>query len=330
MEARIFARKYQSMRHPQQPAHPGSPVAVLSDVQLRFGSRTVLDGLSLTLKRGEIFALLGRNGTGKTTVMRLLTGQIRPSSGAVQAFGDDPGRDAEPRRLMSLVPQDIALYPRLTVRENLEVMAGMAGLRRGEISGRVDEAMALTQVEDRQSDLVEHLSGGYRRRANIAAALLTRPRLLLLDEPTVGVDVDARLSLHRTLRRLRDDGMAILLTTHDLDEARALADRIGILASGRLAEEGPVADILRRMFGERREIVVTLSGEPDHGVQAVLQRLGLNRTDNPLEWSSWSTGVESFASLQTTLRRHDIGLHEIRVREPRLEHVLAHVEGRRA
>ena len=192
------------------------------------------------------------------------------------------------------------------------------------------KAMALTHVEGRQNDLVEHLSGGYRRRANIAAALLIRPRLLLLDEPTVGVDVDARLSLHRTLRRLRDDGMAILLTTHDLDEARALADRIGILASGRLAEEGPVGEILQRMFGDRREVVVTLSREPDHGVQAVLQRLGLTRMDNPLEWASWSTGPESFASLQAALRRYDIGLHEIRMREPRLEHVLAHVEGARA
>jgi ABC-2 type transport system ATP-binding protein len=318
------------MRQPQQPAHPGSTVAVLSDVHLRFGARTVLDGLNLTLSQGEIFALLGRNGTGKTTLMRLLTGQIRPTSGAVQAFGADPGREAASRRLMSLVPQDIALYPRLTVQENLEVMAGMAGLRRAEISERVDKAMALAHVEGRQNDLIEHLSGGYRRRANIAAALLTRPRLLLLDEPTVGVDVDARLYLHRTLRRLRDDGMAILLTTHDLDEARALADRIGILASGRLAEEGPVGEILQRMFGDRREVVVTLSREPDQGVQAVLQRLGLNRTDNPLEWTSWAAGLESFASLQAALRRHDIGLHEIRLREPRLEHVLAHVEGARA
>lgn len=330
MEAHIFARQNPSMQQPPQPAHPGSTVAVLSDVHVRFGARTVLEGLNLTLNQGEIFALLGRNGTGKTTLMRLLTGQIRPTSGGVRAFGADPGRDAEPRRLMSLVPQDIALYPRLTIRENLEVMAGMAGLRRDEVSRRVDEAMALTQVEGRKNDLIEHLSGGYRRRANIAAALLTRPRLLLLDEPTVGVDVDARLSLHRTLRRLRDDGIAILLTTHDLDEARALADRIGILASNRLAEEGPVGDILRRMFGDRCEVVATLSGEPDESVQTVLQRLGLNRTGNPLEWTSWSTGLESFASLQAALRRHGIDLHEIRLREPGLEHVLAHVEGARA
>jgi ABC-2 type transport system ATP-binding protein len=312
------------------PTHPGPTIAVLNEVHVRLGAREVLQGLNLCLNQGEIFALLGRNGTGKTTLMRLLTGQLRPTSGDVRVCGGDPVREAEPRRMMSLVPQDIALYPRLTVRENLEVMAGMAGLRRAEVSGRVDEAMALTHVEGRQNDLIEHLSGGYRRRANIAAALLTRPRLLLLDEPTIGVDVDARLSLHRTLRRLRDDGIAILLTTHDLDEARALADRIGILASGRLAEEGPVGDILQRMFGERREVVVTLSREPDHGVQAVLQRLGLNRTDNLLEWTSWSTGLESFASLQAALRRHDIGLHEIRLREPRLEHVLAHVEGARA
>jgi ABC-2 type transport system ATP-binding protein len=311
------------------PTHPGPTIAVLNEVHVRLGARDVLQEFNLCLNQGEIFALLGRNGTGKTTLMRLLTGQLRPTSGDVRVCGGDPGREAAPRRLMSLVPQDIALYPRLTVRENLEVMAGMAGLSKREIPLRVDEAMALTHVEGRQKDLIEHLSGGYRRRANIAAALLTRPRLLLLDEPTIGVDVDARLSLHRTLRRLRDDGMAILLTTHDLDEARALANRIGILSSGRLAEEGPVDEILKRMFGDRREVVVTLSCEPDHGVQALLQRLDLNRMDNPLEWAAWSTGLESFASLQAALRRHGIELHEIRLRDPGLEHVLAHVEGAR-
>ncbi|MBF9198155.1 ABC transporter ATP-binding protein [Microvirga terrestris] len=283
--------------------------------------------MNLTLNQGEIFALLGRNGTGKTTLMRLLTGQLRSTSGDVRVFGRDPGREAEPRRMMSLVPQDIALYLRLTVRENLEVMAGMAGLSKREISPRVEEAMALVQVTGRQHELIDHLSGGYKRRANIAAALLTRPRLLLLDEPTVGVDVDARLSLHRTLKRLRDDGTSILLTTHDLDEARTLADRIGILASGRMAEEGPVEGILRRMFGDRREVLATLSREPDNAVKSALERLRFAPTLNPLEWTSWSTGMESFASLPVALRRHGIDLHEIRLREPGLEHVLAHVEG---
>lgn len=311
----------------QSPAHQGLAIAVLTEVHARLGEREVLRGLNLSLNHGEIFALLGRNGTGKTTLMRLLTGQIRAASGDVQVFGGDPGREAAPRRLMSLIPQDIALYPRLTVRENLEVMAGMAGLAKREIPRRVEEAMALVQVEGRQRELIDHLSGGYKRRANIAAALLTRPRLLLLDEPTVGVDVDARLSLHRTLRRLRDEGTSILLTTHDLDEARALADRIGILASGRMAEEGHVGDILHRMFGDRREVVVTLSREPGDTVTNALERLGLAPTANPLEWTSWSTGMEGFASLPAALRRHGVDPHEIRLRDPGLEHVLAHVEG---
>ncbi|MFC1459599.1 ABC transporter ATP-binding protein [Microvirga arabica] len=299
----------------------------MSEVHVRLGAREVLRGLNLSLKQGEIYSLLGRNGTGKTTLMRLLTGQLRPASGDVRVFGGDPSREAAPRRMMSLVPQDIALYPRLTVRENLEIMAGMAGLPKRDIPSRVEEAMALVQVEGRQRDLMDHLSGGYKRRANIAAALLTRPRLLLLDEPTVGVDIEARLSLHRTLRHLRDEGASILLTTHDLDEAKSLADRIGVLASGRMAEEGPVSDILRRMFGDRREVVVTLSREPGETVKSVLERLGLASTENPLEWTSWSAGVEGFGSLPAALRRHDIDLNEIRLREPGLEHVLAHVEG---
>ncbi len=328
MEANIPAR--QNLSTIQMPAHQRTLIAFLTGVHVQLGAREVLRGVDFSLHQGEIFALLGRNGTGKTTLMRLLTGQLRPTSGAVQAFGGDPGREAAPRRMMSLVPQDIALYPRLTVRENLEIMAGMAGLPKREISLRVEEAMALVQVEGRQRDLIDHLSGGYKRRANIAAALLTRPRLLLLDEPTVGVDVEARLSLHRALMRLRDDGTSILLTTHDLDEARVLADRIGIIASGRMAEEGPVHDILHRMFGDRREVVVTLGREPDDSIRSILERLGFTPSTHPLEWTSWSTGMEGFAALPAAIRRHGIDLHEIRLREPGLEHVLAHVEGARS
>ncbi|MBB3019400.1 ABC-2 type transport system ATP-binding protein [Microvirga lupini] len=327
MEASIPARQTLSTIQAPTPAIEGTPIADLDGVHVRLGTREVLRGLNLSLHQGEIFALLGRNGTGKTTLMRLLTGQLRPTSGNVRVFGGDPGRDAATRRMMSLVPQDIALYPRLTVRENLEIMAGMAGLSKRETPLRVEEVLALVQVEDRQGDLIDHLSGGYKRRANIAAALLTRPKLLLLDEPTVGVDVEARLSLLRTLRRLRDGGTSILLTTHDLDEARSQADRVGILAFGQMVEEGPVADILRRMFGDSREVVVTLTREPGDSVKSSLGRLGLAPTANPLEWTSWSTGVEGFASLPASLRRHGIDLHEIRVREPGLEHVLAHVEG---
>jgi len=305
-------------------------VAILSDIHVRFGARAALRGLNLSLRQGEIFALLGRNGSGKTTLMRVLTGQIRAASGEVRVFGKDPSREAGPRRLMSLVPQDVALYPRLTVRENLEVMGGMAGLPKGDVPRRVEQAMALTRVEGRQHDLVEQLSGGYRRRANIAAALLTQPRLLLLDEPTVGVDVDARLSLHRTLRDLRDSGTSILLTTYDLDEVRALSDRVGIIAAGRLREEGAIGDILRRMFGDRREIVLTLSQEPDERAGRVLRRLGLAPTMNPLAWASWATGFGSLGDLETALRHHGITIQEIRLREPGLEHVLSRVEGDRA
>lgn len=305
----------------------GPIVAALSDVHVSFGARAALKELNLYLGQGEIFALLGRNGSGKTTLMRVLTGQIRATSGEVRVFGADPGREAQPRRLMSLVPQDIALYPRLTVRENLEVMGGMAGLAMRQVRQRVDEAMAVTRIEGRQYDLVDHLSGGYKRRANIAAALLTQPRLLLLDEPTVGVDVEARLALHQTLRELRDGGTSILLTTHDLDEARVLSDRVGILAAGRLVEMGPIGQILRRMFGDSREIEVTMSREPNEPAEKILNELGLAATANPLAWASWSAEVESLGKLEASLSRHGIGIHEIRLREPGLEQVLSRIGG---
>jgi ABC-2 type transport system ATP-binding protein len=139
--------------------------------------------------------------------------------------------------------------------------------------------------------------------------------------------VEARLALHHTLRDLRDSGTTILLTTHDLDEARVLSDRVGILASGSLVETGPVHEILRRMFGDTREIEVTLSREPNETAGKILKELGLAATANPLVWASWSAEVESLGKLEAALSRHGIGIHEIRLREPGLEQVLSRIGG---
>jgi ABC-2 type transport system ATP-binding protein len=308
-------------------AKAGVVVAALSGVQAGYGARGVLNGIDLSLRPGEIVALLGRNGSGKTTLMRVLSGQIRPASGEVRVGGFDPGRDARARRLIGFVPQDIALFPRLTVRENLEVMGEMYGLPRREIARRVQQAMALTQVEDRQNDLVEHLSGGYQRRANIAGALLHDPKLLLLDEPTVGVDAETRLSLLQTLRNLRDRGACILMTTHDLDQARLLSNRVAILAGGRILEEGSLGEIVQRMFGGQRQVVVSLRSEPGLKALQVLGQFALSPTGNPLEWIGWRSDFQDLGELQTVFVDQGIEVHEIRLREPGLEQVLSRAEG---
>jgi ABC-2 type transport system ATP-binding protein len=205
----------------------------------RYGARTAVDDLSLTVARGEVFAFLGPNGSGKTTLFRLLSTLIPIQSGAVAILGFDVARDVTAvRRQIGVVFQAPSLDKKLTVAENLRHQGRLYGLSRAEIASRSAELLGAVGLEERAGDRVETLSGGMRRRAEIAKSMLHRPRLLLLDEPSTGLDPAARIDLWKYLLMLRDrDGVTVVLTTHLLEEADR-ADRIAIMHEGRLAALG--------------------------------------------------------------------------------------------
>ena len=236
----------------------GLPPLEVHGARRAFGAGRGLDGVDLRLARGEIYGLLGPNGAGKTSLVRAICGRLRLDAGSVSLLGRDPG-DAEARRGLGLVPQEIALYPELTVAENLELLGRLAGLPGGEAGPAVRDALGWIGLADRAASLVATLSGGQQRRVNLAAATLHRPAVLLLDEPTVGVDPAAREQIHERLRDLGARGIAILLATHDLDQAAELCGRIGILVDGRIRAEGTLAELVRRAFGDAREIRVSLA-----------------------------------------------------------------------
>ena len=194
------------------------------------------------------------------------------------------GRIDEPAPRPGLVPQDIALYARLTGRENLGVFARLMGVPRKQVSAAVEAAMDLTHVAARADEVVGHLSGGWRRRFNIAAGVLHRPQLLILDEPTVGVDLEARAAIHEAIDRLRQDGMAVLLITHDFEQAETLADRIGIMLAGRLVLDGRPSDLLRARFGSRRQARLTFAGTIHPSTSALLVREGLRPLEDSAVW----------------------------------------------
>lgn len=217
-----------------------------------FGSVRAVDGVSFEVRPGEIYGLLGPNGAGKTTTLSLIAGLLQPEAGEIevdgQAFWADPPRA---QRIMGVVPQNLALYEELSGRENLEFWGRLAGLSAAAAKARATELLTALHLTERARDPVKHYSGGMQRRINLGCALLHRPRLILLDEPTVGIDPQARASILDFIRQLTADGTGVLYTTHYLEEAEGLCQRIGIMDQGRVLAEGTLAQLQERLGGER-------------------------------------------------------------------------------
>lgn len=313
-------------------AEPASrdPILTVVGAVHAYGGKPVLRGIDLILRPGEIYALLGPNGAGKTTLIRTICGRIRPDGGQVLLKGHDPARVPAARSGLGLVPQEIALYPNLTVAENIETFAALAGTPRAAMEPAVRRALELTRTVDRAHVPVKHLSGGYQRRANIAAAIVHEPSLLILDEPTVGVDLDAREAVDAVIRGLRDLGVAVLMTTHDLEQAGSLADRVGFLRDGQMVLEGEPRALIAEAFGAQMEILVHLSEEVDTAGEIRLAAEGLARTRRALVWTRLDAdGYAAAGRLDKRLRKVGLIPREIRVREPSLANLFTLVAERK-
>ncbi len=239
------------------------PVVHIRGLTKRYGELVALDGVDLEIRAGEIFGLLGPNGAGKTTLISVVTGLCRASSGEVRVLGRDVVRDYRfTRRNVGLVPQEINFDPFFTVEESLRFQAGYFGVKLSE--ARLVELLTALDLTAKRASSARALSGGMRRRLLIAKALVHEPRVLFLDEPTAGVDVELRRALWAYVRTLRDRGTTVVLTTHYLEEAEALADRIGIIDRGRLRLVEEKAALLARSAGRSLEqIYVELVGRKE-------------------------------------------------------------------
>ena len=306
-------------------ADPG-PILSLQAVSLAFGARQALNAVSLEVSGGEIYALLGPNGAGKSTLAGLVCGRLKPDAGAVRLAGRDPFTDAGARAALGLAPQALALYPMLTVAENLEAFAHLAGLKGQAARDAIVEAMAVTRVAERARSQVRHLSGGFQRRVNIAAAILGKPRLLVLDEPTVGVYQAAREAIGEVLRRLKASGVGVLLVTHDLDQAADLADQVGFLCAGEKRLEGSPAALIAEAFGVLMEVVVAVHGAEGEAQICRLAAEGLTAGQEPGAWTCLAAdGYARAAELAHRLAALGLEAREIRVRRPSLEHLMERI-----
>ena len=254
----------------------------LSAVRKRYGETVALDGLDLAVARGEVFGLLGPNGAGKSTTMSILTGLVAPDAGEVAVAGGSPSEPAV-RGKIGLAPQSLALYPLLTGRENVEFFGRMYGLEGRALAQRTDAVLEFVQLADRQRDRVGGYSGGMQRRLNLAAALVHDPELVLLDEATAGVDPQSRNAIYELVKALREQGKTVVYTTHYMEEAARLCDRIAVVDHGRVLALGTLDALVAAHGGEATLIVRRNGGETREAARDALARLNALAADGAIE-----------------------------------------------
>ncbi len=301
------------------------PAVQVEDVVFRYGERTALAGVSFEVGCGEIFGLLGPNGGGKTTLFRILSTLLEPAEGRALVFGADVATSSlEVRRHIGVVFQNQSLDRRLSVEENLVCQGRLYGLKGAELQARLEDAMRRTGVLDRRADGVESLSGGLRRRVELAKCLLHRPRLLLLDEPSTGVDPAVRIDFWNYLRTLRaEQGVTVLLTTHLLEEADK-CDRLAILDEGSLVASGTPDELKSGIGGD----VITLTSADAPGLAKSLEeQFGIRGQvlDGALRFEQ-DRGPEAVAQL---LRALPPSVESVTVARPTLEDVFIDATGHR-
>lgn len=298
----------------------------IRNVTQRYDTITALDGVSLEIGRGEFFGLLGPNGAGKSTLMSLVSGLRAPDAGAIRVDGLAlDGRPNAVVRALGFVPQSLALYEDLSAEQNLDIFGRLYGLGGAKLRARIDAVLAAVQLSDRRKHAVKTYSGGMQRRLNLAASLLHGPKLLLWDEPTVGVDPQSRNAIFDLLRQLNRDGLTVIYSTHYMEEATRLCSRIGIIDHGKILALGSLDELLARLpSGE----VVTFArnGASDPAV-AALARFGALRESAENCELHLAAGVrlaEFFAAAQAA----GFPDRAFQLKRPTLEDVFLHLTGK--
>lgn len=244
----------------------------VQNLRKTYGPAVAVDGATFEVRAGEVFGLLGPNGAGKTTTIHCISGLLKPASGRVRVAGHDVVREGKAARAsIGVAPQELALYEELSAAENLAYWGGVQGLRGTQLKQRIEETLELFGLQDRAREAVKRFSGGMKRRLNFACAVVHGPKVLLLDEPTVGVDPQSRVRLLETVRQQARQGVCVLYTTHYMEEAETLCDRLAIMDNGRLIAQGTLGD-LRAVLGERELLTLTGTWE-ERRIREALDRM---------------------------------------------------------
>lgn len=295
-----------------------------------FGKLQAVADVSFTVGQGEAFGLLGPNGAGKSTTISMLFGLLTPDQGTIKVAGKT--MQAEPltvKRSLGYVPQEIALYPELSARENLVFWGRLYGLSGAQLKQRVDAVLEIVGLADRAKGKVGTFSGGMKRRINIAAALLHQPELLIMDEPTVGIDPQSRNHILETVKQLNQAGLTVIYTSHYMEEVEYLCSRIGIIDHGRIIALGTVPE-LRQIVGEDSQIVMTVQGLRPEQVEQLARLDSISQARLQGDELSVVSPQPALAlgCVSTFLAEVGVSMRSVRITEPNLETVFLHLTGR--
>ncbi|KGN41175.1 antibiotic ABC transporter ATP-binding protein [Knoellia aerolata DSM 18566] len=306
------------------------PVLVAEGLVRSFGSLRAVDGVSLRILPGETFGLLGPNGAGKTTVISMIAGLLQPDEGTVTVAGVPMGRSSvEAKGHIGLVPQDLAIYPELSARDNLQFFGKLQGMHGRPLRDRVAEVLDLVGLGDRAKEQSKKFSGGMKRRLNIGIGLLHQPDLLILDEPTVGVDPQSRNAILESVEALSGEGMAVLYTTHYMEEAERLCDRILILDSGQAQAEG-TRDELIELTGDADRVHLSGSGDlaaAEGAVAGIPAVASVHRDPHALDLTVRGAPT-AIALIVNAATGAGMKLSNVEIRRPDLESVFLHLTGK--
>ncbi len=305
-----------------------TPCLEIKNLCASYGGFQALKDINITLTSGSITGLIGPNGAGKTSLIKAICGQIDLSGGDIHIKGERLKPRSDRAARIGIVPQDIALYPFLTARENLNAFAQYLALPKDQQNSTVNTALAQVDMSAKAGTRISHMSGGMKRRINVAAAIMHDPDLLILDEPTAGVDTPARDAIHSLLKTLAAQGMTIILVTHELEEVEHYCDHILFLASGRVLAHDHGAQILSRAFGDRREIIVDFVQPPSPQQQQIMQSFSLTPGAVPTRWQLFTpvNNRDYLARLIAATERLQPAVRDVSIRRPNLARLMEIVE----
>ena len=300
---------------------------VISNLTKRYKELTALDGISLEIKDNEFFGLLGPNGAGKSTTMNLIAGYISPDEGEIRINGETVSKEnIQVKYKIGLAPQSLAIYEEISAEDNLKIFGSLYGIPKSELKEIIKEKLNFVGLFERRKDLVKNYSGGMKRRLNMIAGLLHSPKVFLCDEPTVGVDPQSRNSIFEFLQKLNSEGMTIIYTTHYMEEAERMCQRIAIIDIGKIIAQGTLDELLNLL--PFKETVFIAKNEITGNKQVVFEKFGLLKTENEKIELKMNQDVK-LSEFFSAIEENGISYNFIDFHKPTLEELFLNLTGRR-